>query len=95
MLKKKFWKFLIAMRKEEEREESKRCPKVLKLFEGFESFLMLCGRNFGNFWLRRMVKKRDEEGGLKGFGIVRVIFNVGCKKFLDKKDGKEIIRKIE
>lgn len=56
---------------------------------------MLCGRNFGNFWLRRMVKKRDEEGGLKGFGIVRVIFNVGCKKFLDKKDGKEIIRKIE
>lgn len=41
-----------------------------------------------------MVKKH-KEGGLKGFGIVRVIFNVGCKKFLDKKDGKEIIRKIE
>lgn len=93
MLKKKFWKFLIAMRKEEEREESKRCPSF-EIVRGIESFLMLCGRNFGNFWLRRMVKKH-KEGGLKGFGIVRVIFNVGCKKFLDKKDGKEIIRKIE
>lgn len=77
------------------KERKVRDVQVLKLFEGFESFLMLCGRNFGNFWLRRMVKKRGEEGGLKGFGIVRVIFNVGCKKFLDKKDGKEIIRKIE
>lgn len=62
---KKFWKFLIAMRKEEEREESKRCPSF-EIVRGIRVVFNVVWKEFWKFlatkdgeetWRRRRIER--------------------------------------